>query len=291
MGAGQVSGKPYRPHPVSRYLVRFLRFSMAGTCLLVTFVFVWMRVTRRTYEYVYRVGPGEQSASEVAQVLRRRAANLRRQFRVTRTDVAASEESVTVRVETSFGAQRFIEWLTRPAVVQLRLVHPDPEILERAGKDPPPDGYEVRSVARVDYMLGSPGETRTVQEKYLMRSAPELTLKRFRSVTYGTVGVDRLVTFTFGFEPEDAAAFRRLSSSNVGRMLAFCMDEEVLSVGRIAESVEGDEVQIRGYLHIPDARRWAALLDGGALTSELELISDARPSTSSGPSLRPDEQR
>jgi preprotein translocase subunit SecD len=252
--------------------VRFLRVATVGTCLVVTFALIWSRATRKTYEYTYRLAEG-QGAAEAARILQRRADALRRGFRVVRASVEpAGADKVVVRARTSFDPEPFMGWLMRPGRVELWLAHPDPEILKRNPEGPYPAGYEVKELRETQYLLGQPGETQEVGVRHLVKSEPEWELGRLRGVQCVTMGVDRVVELTFTLGPEDEAAFERLTASNVGRMLGFSIDGELCSVGRIGGRVAGGQVRIRGYLHVPTARRWAALLDGGSLAGRPELI-------------------
>ncbi len=76
------------------------------------------------------------------------------------------------------------------------------------------------------------------------------------------------------FDKEGAAIFSKVTGDNVGRQLAIMLDNLVYSAPRINGKISGGRAQITGYFTIEEARDLANILNSGALSAPIRLISN-----------------
>jgi len=82
-----------------------------------------------------------------------------------------------------------------------------------------------------------------------------------------------LPVVTLEFTPEGAQAFGRATSQNVGRQIAIYLDEKLLSSPVVNEPILQGNAEISGgFSNMDEAANLAALLRGGALPLDVEII-------------------
>jgi len=82
-----------------------------------------------------------------------------------------------------------------------------------------------------------------------------------------------LPVVTLEFTPEGAQAFGRATSQNVGRQIAIYLDEKLLSSPVVNEPILQGNAEISGgFNNMDEAANLAALLRGGALPLDVEII-------------------
>ena len=99
------------------------------------------------------------------------------------------------------------------------------------------------------------------------------------------VGGDRLVdaqpTFeqnrpviSFRFDTAGAQKFGRVTTRNVGRLLAIVLDNEVISAPRVNEPITGGSGIISGQFTVEETQELALLLRAGALPAPMSFLEE-----------------
>jgi len=92
---------------------------------------------------------------------------------------------------------------------------------------------------------------------------------------------------SFTLNAEGARRFRRVTGSNVGRLLAIVLDNKVVSAPRIADRIPQGRGQITGNFSDQEAKDLAIVLQAGALPAPISIIQEMTV----GPSLGADSIR
>jgi len=262
---------------LGRYLKRAVIVTGAVLCLFAVAAAVWARAGRRTYRAVYRLGGpdgqgGEAHLQRTAQVFSARLGELRREFRLGSCAVRPlPPDRVEVQMTSGGDPLGPLAWLAMQGKAEFRLLHPQDDILDRAGPQGLPPEYEVKAYREQRFVLARPGEMETVEYRYAVQREPLLVVTEFRRVTMETVGAHKMVVVTFHFTGDDARAFGELTALHAGRKMAMLIDGEMFFPPReIESSVTGGSVQAQGYFQIPPMRRLARMLDCGSLPVPVE---------------------
>ena len=102
-----------------------------------------------------------------------------------------------------------------------------------------------------------------------------------------TVFEDNRPVVSFRFDARGARRFGRVTSENVGKVLAVVLDESVISAPRIQSPILGGSGIITGDFSVEEANELALLLRAGALPAPLEILEER----SVGPGLGRDSVR
>ena len=174
---------------------------------------------------------------------------------------AAEMESVRLNVQ-------------RAAFLEFRLVHEESDKLLREGLVPP--GYELMRESRVDQK----GEKTVIPYIVSKTAIPGLAGK---SVTRAYMDRDNFgqPVIAFVLDGDGAVAFEKVTTENVGRMLAIILDGELYSAPRINNPIPGGHGQITGKFTEDEARKLAAVLQN-PLEAPVKIISEDRVDPSLG---------
>ncbi|TIT42793.1 MAG: protein translocase subunit SecDF, partial [Mesorhizobium sp.] len=89
---------------------------------------------------------------------------------------------------------------------------------------------------------------------------------------------------SFRFDSRGAGRFGQATQTNVGRLFAIILDNEVISAPQIREPILGGTGQISGSFTVESANDLAVLLRAGALPADLTIVEERTV----GPSLGSD---
>ncbi|MGQ9589679.1 MAG: protein translocase subunit SecD [Planctomycetota bacterium] len=89
-----------------------------------------------------------------------------------------------------------------------------------------------------------------------------------------TLGDNYKPAVSFGFDPEGARLFGRLTGAHVGELLAIVLDEDIMEVATIKSRIE-DRGQLTGDFTSEDVRAIVTILRGGSLPTKPKLISES----------------
>ena len=159
--------------------------------------------------------------------------------------------------------------IERTAFLEFRLVHAQNEdVLSREVSDPafrPPVGYEKLTIE--DTQDGKP-----VKYSYYVKKRAEMTgthLKRafpqFDELSRPHVALE--------FDSKGADAFGRITSANVGRLLAIVLDGELYSAPVIEGAIMGGRAQITGSFTLPEAQELANVLEN-PLEAPVQIVEE-----------------
>ena len=270
-GKGSVAG---------RYLGRTILAATASCLAIVLALALLTRGDVHTHTVTYRLVPdGGQADAEALRaaviLVSRRADALGRSLGLRDCTVSAVPDG---RLKLAFRARgdpaEGLRWLTMPGRAELRLVHPDQDILGTTPPDELPAGYEVKCYREQLYQLGRPGELITREHNYLVRAEPAMQVSRFRKVSLNTSGAYKATVLTFAFEGAEREKFRDLTALNVGRHMVMLIDGRLFfPSSQIQCAIEGGAVQVQGYFYNPPLRRLVEVLRASPLPGRLEELS------------------
>lgn len=89
-----------------------------------------------------------------------------------------------------------------------------------------------------------------------------------------TLGDNYKPAVSFGFDPEGARLFGRLTGAHVGELLAIVLDEDIMEIATIKSRIE-DRGQLTGDFTSEDVRAIVTILRGGSLPTKPKLISES----------------
>ena len=182
-------------------LSRFLWRSVAvvGTsCLLI--VLVTAAITRgvaRRHTVIYRLAPdedppGPEALEQAAAILRRRVDALTNGRGLRDLEISPEPEGrLRLSFSTRSDPETLLFWLAMRGQAELRLLHPEADILDTADPDDLPEGYEFKTWQQYLYRVSRPGELRAQEHNYLVARRPLLTVDRFKSVRFDTAGLNK----------------------------------------------------------------------------------------------------
>lgn len=158
--------------------------------------------------------------------------------------------------------------IEKAAFLEFRLVHEDSRQLLEQGLIPP--GYEVLKEQRV-----MPNGEKLVTPYVVSKtSLPSLNGK---NVVRAGIGRDNFnkPEILFAFDSDGALAFEKVTTENVGRLLAIILDGELYSAPRIKGPIAGGNGSITGDFSEDEARNLAAILQN-PLEAPVKIISEDR---------------
>ena len=164
--------------------------------------------------------------------------------------------------------------IQRAAFLEFRLVHEKSDELLREGIVPP--GYELMRESRVDQK----GEKTVIS--YIISKAPIPGLAG-KNVARAYMDRDNFGNPVIGFslDVDGAVAFEKVTTENVGRLLAIILDGQLYSAPRINGPIPGGQGQITGRFTEDEARNLAAVLQN-PLEAPVKVISEDRVDPSLG---------
>ncbi len=277
-----------RSSSLSAYLFRAVGILSLGGLAFILAAALLTASKSRTHAFLLRLQPGAEpippaALEHTADVLSRRLAALggRLDLIAPRAE-ARPPDTVSIRFTQRWTpdtqqAERALAsalaWLTMPARIEFRLVHPDQGLASDDGDQKPPDGYERKVYRARQYMLHRPGDVKTVEQPCLLRTEPLLALDGFRKVSIETTGLKKMAALTFELHQQDAQAFAAATALHVGRQMAMLIDGEMFLPPREIESaITGGSVQVQGYFFLPPLRNLVAVLNTGPLPCPLQQV-------------------
>ena len=158
--------------------------------------------------------------------------------------------------------------IEKAAFLEFRLVHEDSRQLLEQGLIPP--GYEILKEQRVM----PTGEKMVTPYVVSKTSLPSLNGK---NVVRAGIGRDNFnkPEILFAFDSDGALAFEKVTTENVGRLLAIILDGELYSAPRIKGPIAGGNGSITGDFSEDEARNLAAILQN-PLEAPVKIISEDR---------------
>jgi preprotein translocase subunit SecD len=173
-----------------------------------------------------------------------------------------ADSRILVQVSQSDDLKRVIDFATKPAQLEFRLVDQTvtPEAALASG--PPPESeilYGSQKEGKLPYLI----------EKRLIVSGRDLIDAQpgFDSRTNEPI-------VTFRFNTSGTRRFGRATQENVGRPFAIVLDNEVISAPVIREPIVGGSGQISGNFTVQTANDLSILLRAGALPARLKVIEE-----------------
>jgi len=257
---------------LGKYLKAALIVTVATLCLFAVAAALRVRAARRTYHAVYCLGAPALQVKETdlrrtVEVFSARLEQLRREFRLSPHGVSPlPPDRIEVRLSCGSDPREALAWLAMQGRAEFRLLHPRDDVLERAGPEGLPAGYEAKTYKEQRFVLARPGETEVAEYRYAVQREPALVVPELRRVTMETVGIHKKVILTFHFADAEARAFGELTALHAGRKMALLVDGEMFFPPKEIESaITGGSVQVQGFFQIPPMRRLARMLDCGSL--------------------------
>ncbi len=172
--------------------------------------------------------------------------------------------------------QEAISFIKTTGRLEFKMVDPDPDRLQKAiaGNVPPNEeilyGEEVNEVGKI------------AKRPYLLFKQTLLTGDR---LTEAKVGIDQFnkPSVSITFDGEGARIFERITSENVGKLMAIILDGVVYSAPRIQERIGGGHAQITGNFTHDEAAKLAIVLRE-SLPAPMKVVQNVTV----GPSLGQD---
>ena len=168
------------------------------------------------------------------------------------------EERILLQIPGVDNPEEIKSILNTTAKLTFHLVHP--EIFGSSSR-PPPGYLDIPS-----------GEVDREATRYWVRRKVD-------------VGGDNLVdaqpsfeqnrpVISFRFDQTGARKFGRVTSKNVGRLLAIVLDDKVISAPRINEPITGGSGIITGQFSVAETQRTSLLLRAGALPAPVSFLEE-----------------
>jgi len=165
--------------------------------------------------------------------------------------------------------------ISKAAFLEFRLVHEDNRKLLEENIIPP--GYELLKEPRVDQKTGQKTYTPYIVSK---TPIPGLNGKNVKSAGLSRDSFNN-AEIVFSLDGDGAVAFEKVTTENVGRMLAIILDGELYSAPVIKGPIPGGHGSITGSFTDEEARNLAAILQN-PLEAPVKVISEDRVDPSLG---------
>lgn len=160
----------------------------------------------------------------------------------------------------------------RTAILEVRMVSDDPNLLQQAQNGQVPAGYEI---------LYTSGENK---QALLLSRQVELTGDNINDAQAGFNDMG-LPGVNVSFDSTGAAIFAELTRNNVGKRMAMVLIDqgkaEVVTAPNISEPISGGRTIISGSMNVAEANDISLLLRAGSLAAPMEIVEER----TIGPSL------
>ncbi len=266
-------------HPAFRYLfTAALCIGVAGAVFALASL-LWKTRTTRLHRTRFRLEAprtdGPPPVRQAGRLISRRAEALTDTLRVRGVTVTAlPPDIVELEVRTSHDPTAALAWLTMPARVEFRLLHPREGVLEEGAEPDLPPDYQIKLYRARQYRLSPPRRLQTVEQRYAVQRRPALRIDAFRKVELEAVGLHKSCVLTFHFSEKDAREFARLTALHAGRRMAMLVDGEMFFPPKEIEGAVTDGiVQVEGLFHLPPLRKLTRILNLGPLPGRLVEVS------------------
>jgi len=170
--------------------------------------------------------------------------------------VPRDDGAIAVRVSQTDEIGRLIDFATKPADLQFRIVN------TRIQAD------QVRPGSLPEYDVIQPRSGKPV----VVAKRAVVTGRDFAEVQPGTDARSNEPIVSFKFNTNGARAFAQATTENVGQPVAIVLDGEILSMPVIREPITGGQGQVSGGFTTQSARELAILLRYGPLPAKLGVI-------------------
>jgi len=252
-----------------RWLYRLVIYLMICTLAGGAFA-VFYAVRKQPAATLVFKAPLDQPLTET--ILAGRLKVLRKRFRLGFYRVERQGDELLVRVRSPLDPKPLAEMLGKTLATELRLVAELPATGAVSIGEDQVILYENRlftSTSRI-------GEDVIRRVGYVARKAPELVLRRFKSVRYQTKAIARKPMITLELLPDDRERFARLTEANIGKRLAIVLNGEVITAPQIQEPLRDGRASICGIPTREVAEELAGLMQLGALDAPLVLLEIRR---------------
>jgi SecD/SecF fusion protein len=215
------------------------------------------------------------------------------QFGVVQPSVSLqiADRSIRVQVPGERDPERVIREVIRPAQLEFYLLHEDNDALaaerfERVEYINPrkekryefrlkpgetlPTGHRMMPGVSVKWNEGK-GQLDTIDEVYVVKSAPEMTGKNLVEAGVRTDPTDFTspVKVTLAFDFEGAREFRNITKKHLGKRLAIALDGVIHSAPVLKEVIASGQAEISGSFSRQEAHDLSLVLKAGALPADL----------------------
>jgi SecD/SecF fusion protein len=169
------------------------------------------------------------------------------------------EDEIVVQLPGISDRQRAIDIIGKTALLEFKLVSPEPERIKEAIAGNVPEGFQLSYSAEDNEPV--------LLEKTAVLSGEALT---GAAVTFSQGEFNEPVV-ALQFNSEGAKKFAEITANNVGRRLAIVLDGKVQSAPRIKEAIPSGEAVITGRFTIEQAQDLALVLRVGALPAPMQI--------------------
>ncbi|MDD4908125.1 MAG: protein translocase subunit SecD [Candidatus Omnitrophica bacterium] len=169
------------------------------------------------------------------------------------------DEEIVVQLPGVTDRDRAIDLIGQTALLEFRIVSPDPEQLKSAIQGNIPDGYELK------YVTEDNEPVLLSKDALLTGDAIKNAYVRFDQSSFGQPVV------SLEMNPKGAEKFAQVTADNVGKRLAIVLDGKVQSAPNIREPIPSGEAVISGSFTIEKAHDLALILRVGALPAPMHI--------------------
>lgn len=265
-------------------LIKMFLLASLVSILVGSLVFtLLLRASQKESIIVIRLLPlGGQSRPalirDTTRVLEARLTSFKRRFRIRKWTVTPEEsaDDVLIRISVFANADlsHLVDLLARRGAIELKVVKGFGDEVPEAEEIP--EGCEIIPLVERYFSLKKVAEIVDETTPLLVNREPDLLISSFKAVSFSTEKLRRTTVIDITFHEEDADAFARLTSANVGERVALIIDGEVKTAPKVDSPVTEGRVQIKGIAHEDDARVLAELLRVGALPCSVEAVLSTR---------------
>jgi len=173
------------------------------------------------------------------------------------------DERILIQVPGVDDPERLKDVISATAKLTYHLVHEN--IYARSGRPPP--GYIA---------VPSADETGPDNKpvRYLLRRRAALGGECLQDAQGTFNSQNNTPIVSFRFDTEGARKFGRLTTKNVGRLLAIVLDDKVISAPRIREPITGGSGEISGRFTVKETQDLSLLLRAGALPAKVRYLEE-----------------
>lgn len=172
------------------------------------------------------------------------------------------KDEIVIQLPGVADRDRAIDIIGRTAMLEFRLVDPDPAKLKEALAGDIPEGLELKYI---DKQEGDKEPLLLEREVVLSGDTLVDASVRFDQSKFNEPIV------SLKFNPEGAKIFGEITADNTGRRLAIVLDGKVQSAPRINEAIPSGEAVISGRFDVQEAQDLALVLRVGALPAPMHV--------------------
>jgi SecD/SecF fusion protein len=169
------------------------------------------------------------------------------------------ENEIVVQLPGITNRQHALDLIGRTALLEFRFVLLEPEKIEQAKAGNIPEGYELK-------YLGEEKQALLVEKQTVLTGDSLVDAKLdFKQTEFNEPVV------SIKLNAEGAKKFAKITTDNVGKILAILLDGNVQSAPRINEPIPDGKAVIEGRFTVDEARDLALVLRSGALPAPMHI--------------------